>query len=67
MTLQCKLCNEEFRNSSQLQEHRRLAHTGKKYECPVCGKTFIHRGGRTYCMAKHKKKEEEECIDEDKV
>ena len=58
--MQCKLCDKEFSNSSQLQEHRRLIHTGKTYDCPVCGKIFIHRAGRTYCMTKHKKRGEQE-------
>ena len=58
--MQCKLCDKEFSNSSQLQEHRRLAHTGKTYDCPVCRKIFIHRAGRTYCMTKHKKSGERE-------
>ena len=46
-SLNCEICNQEFRNVIDKRNHRRTHSQPKKYECATCGKRFSQKANLT--------------------
>lgn len=46
-SLNCEICNQEFRNVIDKRNHRRTHTQPKKYECATCGKRFSQKANLT--------------------
>ena len=45
---ECKICNEDFKDSQNLKNHEKQVHNGKSHLCTICNKTFSHKGKLDY-------------------